>query len=59
MILSKLLIFFVEKNSHQVGNAYFEYELKVEKSVAVAANRVLVNGDAFRLVTNAFAYCFK
>ena len=30
-----------------------------EKDVAVAAKRVLVNGDAFRLVNNAFIYCFK
>ena len=39
--------------------AYFHYELMIEKDVAVAANRVLVNRDAIRLVNNAFAYCFK
>ena len=31
----------------------------IEKNVAVAANGVLVYGDAIRLVNNAFAYCFK
>ena len=30
-----------------------------QKDVAVAANRVLVIGDAIRLVNNAFACCFK
>ena len=46
-------------NYHQSGNAYLQNELTIEKDVAVAANRVLVNGDAFTLVNNAFAYCFK
>ena len=33
--------------------------MTIEKGVTVAANRVLVNGDAIRLVNDAFAYCFK
>ena len=52
-------IFGENNNYHQIGNAYFHYELIMEKDVAVAANRVLVNGDAFRLVNNTFAFCFK
>ena len=47
------------KNYHQIGKAYFHYQLMIEKDVAVAANRVLVKGDAIRLVNNAFAFCFK
>ena len=35
-------------NYHQIGNAYLQYELTIEKDVAVAANRVLVNGVAIR-----------
>ena len=46
-------------NYHQIVNAYLQYELTIEKDVAVAANRVLVSGDAIRLVNNAFADCFK
>ena len=52
-------IFGENNNYHQIGNAYLHYELAIEKNFAVAANRVLVNGDAIRLVNNAFAYCFK
>ena len=44
---------------HQVGIAYLHYERTVEKDVAVAANRVLVNGDDIRLVKKAFAFCFE
>ena len=51
---------FGENNKyHQIGNGYLQYELTKEKDVAVAANRILVNGDAIRLVNNAFAFCFK
>ena len=51
---------FGEKNKYQqTGNAHLQYELTIEKDVAVAANRVLVNGDAIRSVKNAFAYCFN
>ena len=44
---------------HQIGKAYLQYELTIEKVVAVAANRVLVNGDSIRLVNRDFAYCFE
>ena len=44
---------------HQISNAYLQYELSIEKDVAVAANRFLVKGNATRLVNNAFACCFK
>ena len=46
-------------NYHQFGNAYLEYELKIEKVVAVTANRVLVDAVVIRLVNIAFAFCFK
>ena len=40
---------FAEKiNYHQIRIASLQYELTVEKYVAAAANRVLVNGDDFR-----------
>ena len=51
---------FGENNKyHQVGNANLQYKKTIEKDVAVAANRVLVNRDAIRLGNNAFAFCFK
>ena len=58
---SKHWIFFSVKNNiyHQIGIAHVQHELTWEKDVALAANRVLVNGDAIKLVNNAFAYCFK
>ena len=34
-------------------------KMKIEKDVAVAANIVLLNRDAFKLVNNAFAFFFK
>ena len=52
-------IFGESKNYYQIGNAYLQSKLTIEKDVAVAANRVLVYGDAIRLVNNAFAYWFK
>ena len=52
-------VFGENNNCHQVGIAYLQYELTIEKDVAVAANRSRVNGDGIRLVNNAFAYCFK
>ena len=53
----KIDILFREKNIyHPIGNAYLQYELTTEKDVA---NRVLVNGEAIRLVNNTFAYCFR
>ena len=33
--------------------------MTIGKDVAVAANRVQVNGDVIGLVNNASAYCFK
>ena len=51
-------IFGENNNYHQIGNAYVQYEITIEKDVAVAADRVLVNGDAVRLVNHAFDYCF-
>ena len=52
-------IFGENNNYHQVGNAYLQYEMKIERGVAVAANRVHVDADVIRLVNNAFSYCFK
>ena len=61
MILIKILNLYSAQNFnyHQIGNAYLDYELTLEKDVAVAASRVLLSGDAIRLVKNASAYCFK
>ena len=44
---------------HQIGNAYFHYEMTIEKGVANAADRIPADGDVLRLVNNALAYCFK
>ena len=56
----KIDFIFGENNiHHQIGNAYLHCELAKQKDVAIAANRVLVNGDAIRLVNNAFGYIFK
>ena len=44
---------------HEIGNDYFEYELKTEEDVAVAANRAPAVVDSIRLINNAFVYCFK
>ena len=33
--------------------------MTIEKVVANAANRIVVDGDAIRFLNNAFAYCFK
>ena len=46
-------------NFHQIGNSCLQYEMAIEKGVTNEAHRVLVGGDVFRLVINAFAYCFK
>ena len=49
-----------EKNIyHQVGNAYTQYEMTMEKDVANAADRNVADGDVIRLKNKAFAYCFK
>ena len=47
------------KNKYQFGKAYLQNESTIEKHLAVAASRVLVDGDADRVVNTAFAYCFK
>ena len=52
-------IFGKNNNYHRIGNACLQFELTKEKYVAVAAQRVLVDGDAIRIFNNAFAYCFK
>ena len=52
-------VFGENNNYHQIGNGHLQFEITLEEDVPVAANRVFVNGDAIRLVNNAFAYCFK
>ena len=52
-------IFRQNENYHQIGNAYLQYKIRVEKDVANAADRILVDADIIRLMSNAFAYCFK
>ena len=44
---------------HPISNTYLQYEMSIEKVVANAADRVPVDGDAIRLVKNAFACCFE
>ena len=44
---------------HQIGNAYRQHELSVEKDVANQVDRILIDGDTFAVVNNAIAYCFK
>ena len=56
---SKYWIHIWWKKYYQNGNAYLQYEITIDKHVSVAANRVLVDGDAIRLVNIAFAYCIK
>ena len=59
-MIKKLKSKWEKKNSyHQIGNAYLQYEVTIEKDVAIAANRNLVTGEANRLVKNVFACCFK
>ena len=53
------VIFGENKNYHQIGNAYLQYEIIVEIVEANQADRILIDGDTTRLVNNAFAYCFK
>ena len=40
-----------------MGNAYFQYEIGVDKDDANAVDRSLVDGGLKRLVNKAFAYC--
>ena len=51
-------IFGENNNYHQIGNPYFQCELTKEKSVPNAADRILVDGDIFRIINNAFACYF-
>ena len=51
-------IFGEKNNYHQFGKAYLQYEKTIEKDVAVAANGVLVNGDAIRLKKQCFCILF-
>ena len=53
-------ILFGENNIyHQIGNACLQNEIRIEKDVANAADRVFVVGDVIRLLNIAFGYCFK
>ena len=52
-------IFWEHNNYHQIGKGYLQYEMTIAKDVAVAANRVRVNGDAIGLVNTALECCFK
>ena len=52
-------LFKENNNYHQIGNAYLQYEITVGKDAADPPDRFLIDGDVIRLVTNAFAYCFK
>ena len=47
-------IFRENNNSHQIGNAYLEFDIPVRNT---AGN--LANARVIRLVNNAFAFCFK
>ena len=51
-------IFGENNNYHIIGNAYLRYEMTLEKDV-FAANRVVVDGNSFRLVNTDSANCFK
>ena len=44
-------------NYHQIGNAYLQYEITVEKDAADPVDRILIVGDATTLEIIAFAYC--
>ena len=49
------VIFGENKNYHQIGNAYLEFNITVRKNDTTNFH----NDDPIRLVNNAFAYCFK
>ena len=42
----------------QIGNVYLQNDIKAEKAIAVAAKRVVVDGDVFRLVKKRFCIMF-
>ena len=51
---------FGEKNKyHQIANAYLQCEMTIEKDVAKAVNRNLVDRDTIRLLIETFSNCFK
>ena len=52
-------VFDENNNYHQIGHAYVQYEITIENDVANAADRIPVDADVIKLITNAFAYCFK
>ena len=52
-------IFGENNNYHQIGNAYLQNEMTIEKDDAYVANRALANVDVIRLVNTVFAYRFK
>ena len=49
------LIFGENNNYHQIGNAYLEFNITVQKN----DTKNFHDDDSVRLVNNAFAYCFK
>ena len=52
-------IFSKNNNYHQTGYSYLHFEITVEKDVANIADRIPADGDDFRSVKKALAYCFK
>ena len=46
-------------NYAHIGIFYPQYEMTLERYVAIAANRVPRDGDVIRLVNKAFEYSFK
>ena len=48
-------IFGENKDYHQIGNAYLEFDITVRKSDST----IFHHDDPIRLVNNAFAFCFK
>ena len=48
-------IFGENKNYHQIGNTYLEFDIRVRKNDTTNFH----NEDPIRLVNNGFAFCFK
>ena len=44
---------------HRIGNAYLQNEMTIENDRSLAADRVFIDGDVFRLVNSDFVFCFK
>ena len=51
-------IFGENKNYHQIGNAYLEFDITIRKVVAAPADPNFANADQIKLINNAFALCF-